>query len=186
MQMRKTKPLLYILHLLIFSILLTGCAHTPLKEMFYGSWDQSFSMYTDDLNALLETPMHGDVGLEVSLKATQHYHNNGTYSGEGEFIFRIKSANSDIPLRFFIKDTGKWSLHNNGSRLVETSSGGSLTPADTFTEQFLAFQPELTAIFGSFKPIKGEKNTANILSISSTEMEIQEEESKITLTMTRQ
>lgn len=180
--MKIAKSVFFLLHLFIFSILLAGCDDNSSEKKMYGTWEISAFFSNSDVKKLSEEPIPDGVEMEMTLQGTQSYHKGGKYSGEAEFTIRIKTAEGEIPLKFFIKDAGEWSLHASGKELVETSVDGTFTPLDELTKAFLKESPEFAALF---EPVKGETTTSRILSISETVMEIQENESKITLTMNK-
>jgi len=178
--MKTTKSPFYLLTLLIISILLSGCGRNSVEDKMYGTWEISAFFSNADVRKFSEEPIPDDVEIEMTIKGTQSYHKGGKYSGDAEITMRFRTDEGEIPLKFYIKDAGDWSLHANGKELVETSSDAAFTALDKLTEAFLKDSPEIAA---SFKPVKGETTTSHILSISETVMEIEEDESKITLTM---
>jgi len=180
--MRKTKSIFYLLNLLIGLILLSGCGSNSVEDKMYGTWEISALFSNADFRKLSEEPIPDEVEIEMTVKGTQSYHKGGKYNGEGEITIRFKTAEGEIPLRFFMKDAGEWSLHDNGKELVETTTDGFLTPLDELTETFLKESPEMAA---SIRPVKGETTTSQILSISDTLMEIKDDELKIKITMSK-
>lgn len=180
--MKIAKSTFYLLHLFILSILLSGCGDNSVENKMYGTWEVSAFFSNADFEKFSEEPIPDGVEVEMTIQGTQKYHKGGKYNFEGEVTMRMKSAEGEIPLKFYIKNAGEWSLHASGKELVETTTDGTFTALDELTEAFLKESPELAA---SFKPIKGETETSRILSISETVMEIQEDETKITLTMNK-
>lgn len=176
-----THKALNLLILLIFSGMLSGCEDNFAKQKLYGTWNISAFFSNADIKKFSEEPIPDEVEIEMTMKGTQSYHKGGKYSGEGEITVRFKTDEGEIPLRFFTKDAGEWSLHGD-RELVETTTDSIFTPLDETTEVFLKESPELAA---SLRPVKGETTTSRILSISDTVMEIQEEESKITITLNK-
>ena len=167
---------------LLVAALLAGCGQQSTENKIYGTWEISAFFSNADFGKFSKEPIPEGVEVEMTMKGTQGYHKGGKYSGEAKITLRIRTTDGEIPLRFFVKDAGEWSLHSNGKELVETTTDGTFTPLDELTTNFLKLSPEFSA---SLKPIKGKTTTTSILSISETIMEVQENESKIKFTLNK-
>ena len=153
-----------------------------VEDKMYGTWEGSAFFSTADVKELSEEPIPYGVEIEITMKKTDRYQKGGKYSGEYEITMRIRADGNEIPLRFYAKDSGDWSLHANGKELVQTSSGGTVTALDDLTKSFLKESPE-AASFAPVAPVKGGTSTSHILSISDTLMEIEDDEFGVSLIM---
>lgn len=180
--MKTAKSTFYLLNLLITSILLSGCGDNSIENKMYGTWDGTVSLANDYFKNIIEEPFSDVAEMKMDVEATYSFHKGGKYNLSTESTLQIKLPKGEITLRFFIKDAGEWSLHDDGKELVETSTDSVFTPLDEMTKAFMEKEPNLEA---AFKPVKGETTTLQILSISDTTMEIHEPEAKLTYTLNK-
>jgi hypothetical protein len=179
---RNRKLALLISIVILASLFFTACKKEDIENKMYGAWNISTYFSNEDILKLSEEPLPEGMKMEITLKGTQTYHRGGKYSGEAEWTLRYFNPDGEVSLRFFVKDAGEWSLHSDGLELVETSTGSSNIPLDEITASFLKEVPEFTTFINS---VKGETWSSKIVSITDTSLQLELDDPKIRMTLTK-
>lgn len=169
--MNTIKSIFYYILVVIMVILFSGCWRDSTEEKLYGTWEYSYLFSNEYFRKISKEPIPKDIEIDLTIKGVESFHRGGLYNGYAELTMRIKTPKGELPIKFFIKDAGNWSLHNN-KEIVATSVDAIFTPVDQISEAFYKESPMLVSLF---KPIKGATATSRIMFISDNMIEIQQD-----------
>lgn len=151
------------------------------EKILIGTWNDSIYVSPAEAAKKAEGPIPEGMSLEISASGSVTYHNGYRYNGDGEVTLRLRKGEEERALRFYMRETGVWKIHN-GDVLVETSEDSSVTPLDNLTKEAVENVPELKAMVS---PVKGETTSYKIKEISDSNILLEEKESGLTIVLKR-
>ena len=157
-----------LMPILLVMGLLVGCTQSGnTEDKLLGSWSFSLFVSPSEFVDMSKDPLPPGATMAMTMEGTTTILHGHRYNSEGRATLRLEMQGKEIPLKFLIRESGRWEMHDDV--FVQITEDGVVTPLDDMTRSIVADSPEMTALFA---PVKGASASSRILNISDNEMNI--------------
>lgn len=153
--------------LLVAIFLVVSCKTNDKSSLLLGAWETSAFINQNQLEKAFKEEAEEGMRMEMTFNETHEFLQGGRFNNEGEITLRLGMGNQEIPLKFYVKESGTWELHE--SNIVQVTQDYKIVPMDETTKNVLANAPEFKQMI---EPVKGEASSFEILSLSKTVMQL--------------
>ncbi|MEM6686140.1 MAG: hypothetical protein AAF617_10180 [Bacteroidota bacterium] len=149
----------------------TGQESSEKTALLLGRWETSTFINESQFKKTFKEDIEDGMSGEMTLIDEYHFIKGNRFNQEGEVTFKLKMAGQELPLKFYGKQSGTWSIHDN--TLVTVTEDSKIIPMDEFTKNVLANAPE----FGEMlQPTKGETISLEIKMLTASILQVVDEE----------
>ena len=110
---------------------------------------------------------------EITLVDEYQFIKGNRFNQEGELTLTLKMGGQEVPLKFYAKQSGSWSLHDN--TLVTVTEDAKVIAMDDLTRNVLASAPEFKEML-ELEPTKGESVSLEIKALTETVLQVVDED----------
>ncbi|MEM6721919.1 MAG: hypothetical protein AAF611_21505 [Bacteroidota bacterium] len=149
----------------------TGQGNNEKAELLLGRWETSTFMNETQVQKIFKDDMEEGMSGEMTLVDAYHFIKGNRYNQEGEMTITLKMGGQEIPLKFYGKQSGTWSIHDN--TLVTVAEDSKIIAMDDFTKNVLANAPEFKEML---QPNKGEAISLEIKMLTKKVLQVVDED----------
>jgi hypothetical protein len=137
------------------------------SKLLLGIWKTKTLINETQLKKVYAEVLEEGISGEMTINYEYQFIVGNRYNGEGEINLTFNIDNEELPLKFYSKESGNWSLHDN--TLVTITEDSKIIAVDDFTKNILAISPETKEII---EPNKGEATSFEIKKINEDTLQV--------------
>jgi len=141
------------------------------STLLLGTWKTSTFINEDQVKKVFKDDMEEGMSGEITLVDEYQFIKGNRFNQEGELTLTLKMGGQEVPLKFYAKQSGSWSLHDN--TLVTVTEDAKVIAMDDLTRNVLASAPEFKEML---EPTKGESVSLEIKALTETVLQVVDED----------
>ncbi|MCH2196499.1 hypothetical protein [Kordia sp.] len=143
------------------------------STLLLGTWKTSTFINEDQVKKVFKDDMEEGMSGEITLVDEYQFIKGNRFNQEGELTLTLKMGGQEVPLKFYAKQSGSWSLHDN--TLVTVTEDAKVIAMDDLTRNVLASAPEFKEML-ELEPTKGESVSLEIKALTETVLQVVDED----------